>query len=73
MAYAVFKEGVKLSRSFPTREEALRKADEAGLVEDADGKPALEGDLRIQPCAPDSETNSDDDLDWSPKKDVMPV
>ncbi|MFK4383837.1 hypothetical protein [Bradyrhizobium sp. USDA 223] len=33
MAYALLKDGEKMSRTFPTNEEALEKADEAGLVE----------------------------------------
>ena len=48
MAYAVFKGEEKLSRTFPTKEEALRKADEAGLVEKTDGEPVLEQGLEIK-------------------------
>jgi hypothetical protein len=69
MAFAVFKDNEKLSRTFPTREETLRKADEAGLVEQPEGKPVLENDLTIKPCPPDPERKSDEDLDWLPKKD----
>jgi len=29
MAYALFKDGEKVSRTFPTREETLEKADDA--------------------------------------------
>jgi hypothetical protein len=64
MAYAVFNDEEKLSRSFPTTEEAMKKADEAGLVDAGAGRPALEGDLSIKPCAPDVDNNSEDDLDW---------
>jgi hypothetical protein len=42
MAYAVFKDDQKLSRTFPTREETVKRADEAGLIETVDGKPVLE-------------------------------
>jgi hypothetical protein len=56
------------SRSFPTQEEALKKADEAGLVDTTEGKPVLENDLTIKPCAPDTEPKSDEDLDWTPQK-----
>ena len=67
MAYAVFKDDQKLSRTFPTREETVRKADEAGLVETVDGKPVLEDNLTIKPCAPDPE-KGDEDLDWAPDR-----
>ena len=43
MPYAVFDNDLKLSRAFPSKPEALRKADEAGLVENSpDGKPVLQ-------------------------------
>jgi hypothetical protein len=42
MAYAVFKDEEKISRTFPTREQALKKADEAGLVDSGSGEPTLE-------------------------------
>ena len=66
MAYAVFKGEEKLSRTFPTKEEALRKADEAGLVEKTDGEPVLEQGLEIQPCPADPDRKTDEDLDWTP-------
>jgi hypothetical protein len=65
MAYAIFNDSEKMSRTFPTKEEALKKADEAGLVETTNGRPALEDDLVIKPCPPDSDTKSDDELDWA--------
>jgi hypothetical protein len=66
MPYAVFDDDLKLSRAFPSKPEALRKAGEAGLVEnDAHGKPVLENELTIKPCSPDRETRSNDELDWS--------
>jgi hypothetical protein len=34
MAYARFKDEEKLSRTFSTKEETLKKADDAGLVEE---------------------------------------
>ena len=69
MAYALFKDGEKLSRAFPTKEEALRKADEAGLVEDEeDGRPKLQQELKIEPCPPDPQPRDDRDLDWTPQK-----
>jgi hypothetical protein len=64
MAYAVFKDGKKISRTFPTEEEALKKAQEAGLIESSD-RPVLEDNLSIKPCLPDTESKSDDDLDWA--------
>jgi hypothetical protein len=68
MSYALFKDGEKLSRTFSTEEEALRKACEAGLVEDDNGQPVLAQELEIKPCAPDSTPQGDDDLDWVPEK-----
>jgi hypothetical protein len=65
MAYAVFKDEEKISRTFPTREQALKKADEAGLVDRGSGELTLEGNLTIKPCAPDIDSKSDDDLDWA--------
>lgn len=67
MPYALYEDETKLSRAFPTKEEAIKKADEAGLVEiDANGKPMLESGLTIKPCPPDPddpEKKSDEDLD----------
>jgi hypothetical protein len=39
MAYAVFKDEEKISRTFPTREEALKKADEAAWSIEATASP----------------------------------
>ena len=50
------------------REETLKKADEAGLVDTAKGKPVLEDDMTIKPCAADPERKGDEDLDWTPDK-----
>ena len=68
MAYAVFRDDQKLSRTFPTREKTLKKADEAGLVDTLEGKPVLEDNLTIKRCAPDPEDQGDEDLDWAPDK-----
>ncbi|WP_275169457.1 hypothetical protein [Bradyrhizobium sp. CSS354] len=57
MAYALFKDDEKLSRTFSTKEETLKKADDAGLVESSGGKPTLEDDLQIKPCSPDPESS----------------
>jgi hypothetical protein len=69
MAYAVFNDEEKISRTFSTREEALKKADEAGLVDSGNGEPALEDNLTIKPCAPDIDSKSDEDLDWAMEQD----
>ncbi len=68
MAYALFKDGEKVSRTFPTKEEALEKADEAGLVEQAEGEKVLDDDLKIRPCPADPEPRDDAELDWTPDK-----
>jgi hypothetical protein len=72
MAFAVFTGNEKLSRTFPTREETLKKADEAGLVDRSKGKPVLEDDLRVKPCPADPEPKNIEDLDWSPKQALEP-
>jgi len=68
MAYALFGDDAKLSRTFPTKEEALKRADEAGLVDNTEGKPVLEDNLTVKPCPPDPERKSDEDLDWTPNR-----
>ncbi|MCP3395510.1 hypothetical protein NLM27_43270 [Bradyrhizobium sp. CCGB12] len=68
MAYALFKDGEKLSRTFSTEEETLEKADKAGLVEHCDNQPVLEAKLKIKPCPADPEPHDDADLDWTPDK-----
>jgi hypothetical protein len=71
MPYTIFEDEQKLSRSFPTKQDALRKADQAGLVEvDSQGKPVLEDSLSIKRCLPDLEAGSDADLDWSLEKEA---
>ncbi|MGX1167057.1 hypothetical protein AB7M16_003323 [Bradyrhizobium sp. USDA 372] len=66
MAYALFKDGEKLSRTFSTKEETLEKADQAGLVEQDDGQPVLQDDLKIRPCRADPEPQDEAALDWTP-------
>jgi hypothetical protein len=68
MAYAVVNDEEKLGRTCPTKETTLEKADEAGLVDTVQGKPVLEDNLTIKPCAPDHERKGDEDLDWTPDK-----
>jgi hypothetical protein len=38
------------------------------LVDTVQGKPVLEDNLTIKPCAPDHERKGDEDLDWTPDK-----
>jgi hypothetical protein len=69
MSYAVFEDDQKLSRSFSTKQEALQKADQAGLIDrESHGKPVLEDGLSIEACSPDSDDASNADLDWSLEK-----
>jgi hypothetical protein len=66
MPYAIFEDDQKLSRAFPSEQEALQKADEAGLVvDDGQGKPVLDDDLSIRPCPPDPNVKSSDEPDWA--------
>jgi hypothetical protein len=54
MPYALFEKEAKLSRAFPTAADVWRCAEDCGLVVDGvDGKPRLEDDYSIKPCAPD--------------------
>ena len=54
MPYALFENESKLSRAFATASDVLRCAEDCGLVVDGpDGKPRLEDDYNIKPCAPD--------------------
>jgi hypothetical protein len=71
MAYAVFQDEEKLSRTFPTKEQALKKADQAGLVENTDGEPVLEQDLQIKQCPSDPGGPSEEDLDWAPAEAAL--
>jgi hypothetical protein len=50
MPYALFENDDQLSRSFATEAEAWKHADDAGLVADNNGKPALEDNYVIKPC-----------------------
>ena len=59
MAYALFSDNDKISRTFPTREDVWAHAEEAGLVIDEvtdDTSPAkrvLDQGYTIQRCPPD--------------------
>jgi hypothetical protein len=69
MPYAVFEDDEKLSRAFPTEKEALRKADEAGLVVDeSNGKLVLDSGLAIRSCSSDLKAGIGDELDWPVEK-----
>jgi hypothetical protein len=50
MPYALFENDDQLSRSFATEAEAWKHADDAGLVFDDHGKPALEDHYVIKSC-----------------------
>jgi hypothetical protein len=52
MPYALFENDDQLSRAFATEAEVWKHADEAGLVSDDNGRPALEDNYVIKPCAP---------------------
>jgi hypothetical protein len=50
MPYALFDDDQQLSKQFPTKDDAWKHADEAGLVDVVDGKTVLEDGYTIQPC-----------------------
>jgi hypothetical protein len=56
MPYALFEDDAKLSKEFPTRDDAWKHADEAGLVDVVDGKTVLEDGYTIQLCGTEDET-----------------
>jgi hypothetical protein len=69
MPYALFENEAKLSRAFPTATDIWRCAEDCGLVVDgADGKPRLEDDYSIKPCAPDPGRDAEPGSDRSLQK-----
>jgi len=51
MPYALYEEGERLTRSFPTPQAAWDAAERAGLVEvGPDGEKMLDNNLEIRPC-----------------------
>jgi hypothetical protein len=69
MPYALFENEAKLSRAFATASDVLRCAEDCGLVVDGpDGKPRLEDDYSIKPCAPDAGQDVEPALDRSLQK-----
>jgi hypothetical protein len=69
MPYALFEQGEKMSRAFPTEDDVWRHAQEAGLVDVVDGKEVLEDHLAIQPCPADEEVMSPDPA-WQLPKEI---
>jgi hypothetical protein len=60
MAYALFSDDVKLSKTYPTEADVWKHAQNSGLVVDVisdDNRPAprplLDNDYEIRPCRPD--------------------
>ena len=60
MAYALFSDDVKLSKTYPTEADVWKHARNSGLVVDVisdDNRPAprplLDNDYEIRPCRPD--------------------
>ena len=65
MPYALFENDDQLSRAFPTVDEVWEHADHAGLVVDDNGKPTLEDNYSIKPCAADpQEKKPAGDWEW---------
>ncbi len=68
MPYALFEDGEKLTRSFPSKREVWKAAERAGLVElGPDGTTNLQDNFEIKPCPadPDGADDHGDDLDLS--------
>jgi hypothetical protein len=64
MAYALFSDDVKLSKTYPTEADVWKHARKSGLVVDVisdDNRPAprplLDNDYEIRPCRPDPHEN----------------
>ena len=64
MPYALFEDKQKLSRSYPTYEEAWRHADEAGLTDVVNDKLILADGYVIEPC-PDESTDMQSASGWT--------
>jgi hypothetical protein len=54
MPYALFEDKTKLSRDYPTYEDAWRHAEEAGLTDMVGDKQILADGYVIEPCAGES-------------------
>ena len=60
MPYALFCEGAKLSKAYPTEADVWERARQSGLLVDvasdeATPRSAFENDYEIRPCPPDSQ------------------
>ncbi len=65
MPYALFEDDERLTRSFPTLQQAWKAAERAGLVvQGADGKMILDDHLEIKPCDADPDDVTDPDSDF---------
>jgi hypothetical protein len=53
MPYALFEDGEKLSKAFPTEDEVWSHAVASDLVDLVNGKTVLDDGYTIQPCAGD--------------------
>jgi hypothetical protein len=60
MAYALFCNDARLSKTYPTEAEVWRRARQSGLVVERDSEPEkaatpplLDNDYEIRPCPPD--------------------
>jgi hypothetical protein len=64
VAYALFENDAKLSRSFPTETDVWRCAEDSGLViAGAHGEKRLEDSYVIKPCPPDAEQGTSPGID----------
>lgn len=63
MSYALFSDGVQISRAFPTRSDVWRHAEASGLVVEVDSadedppRKVLDMACTISPCAPADAAN----------------
>ena len=65
MSFALFEEGERLTRSFPTEHDVWAAAERAGLVEiGPDGQRRLDNHLEIRHCEPTPDEATDPGSDF---------
>ena len=65
MSFALFEEGERLTRSFPTEQDVWAAAERAGLVEiGPDGQRRLDNHLEIRHCEPTPDEATDPGSDF---------
>jgi hypothetical protein len=82
MPYALFCDGTKLSKAYPTEADVWERARQSGLVVDvaagddeATPRSVFENDYEIRPCAPDPQEHlaeNQAEAEWEAEMDFLP-